>query len=460
MEKYWKNKNILIIGAARQGLALAGYLASQDARVTINDKKTAEQLQAALASMHDSTVEWKLGEHSYDLLDGKDLVCISGGVPLSLPILAEAKKRGLSVTNDSLIFLNESPCPVIGITGSAGKTTTTTLVGRIAAVAQKAPARAWVGGNIGNPLIAQVSGMKQDDISIMELSSFQLELMDKSPQISAILNITPNHLDRHGTLEAYAAIKTNILNFQRPQDTAVLGYEDKGSWALSNKVKGKLISFSFKRPPENQKGTFYENGTLYFSDGQKDIKIMSEELIELRGKHNLLNVLAACAIAFAAGFPISAMQEGVKGFGGVPHRLEFVRDLQGSKWYNDSKSTTPEGSIAGINSFSEPLVIMLGGKDKKLPWDNLAALLRKRVDHLIVFGEAADKILTTLGPWEGSPCLQTVSHCQTLRDAVNEAARVVQAGDVVLLTPGGTSFDEFNNFEERGEFFKKWVNKL
>ena len=460
MNNIWKNKNILIIGAARQGLALARYLANQGAQVTINDKKTAEQLQSAQAALAEISIEWKLGEHSHELLDGMDLVCISGGVPLTLPILLEAKKRGLPISNDSLVFLNETPCPVIGITGSAGKTTTTTLVGRMAAAAQKAPAQAWVGGNIGYPLIAKVNEMSKKDIAVMELSSFQLELMNKSPNISAVLNITPNHLDRHGTLEAYAAIKANILNFQNKTDTAVLGYEDHGAWSLADKVKGNLISFSFKRPPEGQKGTFYQDGLLYFYDGQKDIEIMSEKLIELRGKHNLLNVLAACAIAFAAGFPISAMQEGVKGLSGVEHRLEFIREYKGSKWYNDSKSTTPEGSIAGIKSFTEPLLVLLGGRDKNLPWDNLADLLRVRVDHLIVFGEAAGKILSTLGYWEDSPCLKTVSHCQSLRDAVNEAARIAETGDVVLLTPGGTSFDEFNNFEERGEFFKKWVKEL
>ena len=460
MENYWNNKKILIIGAARQGLALARFLASQGARVTINDKKTAEELQAALAALEDVNIEWKLAEHGEDLLESKDLVCISGGVPLTLPILVEAQKRGLPISNDSLVFLNETPCPVIGITGSAGKTTTTTLVGRMAEAAQKKPAKAWVGGNIGNPLIAQVTEMNENDIAVMELSSFQLELMNKSPRISAILNITPNHLDRHGSLEAYAAIKANILNFQQKTDVTVLGYEDEGAWALKDKVRGSLISFSFKRPPEGQKGTFYENGFLYFHDGKKDLKIMSEDLIELRGKHNLLNVLAACAIAFAAGFPISAMQEGVKGLSGVEHRLEFVREVNGSKWYNDSKSTTPEGSIAGIKSFSEPLVVLLGGKDKNLPWDNLTNLLRERVDHVIVFGQAAAKILNTLGNWEGSPCLQTVSHCQGMRDAVNEAARLAEPGDVVLLTPGGTSFDEFNNFEERGRFFKEWVKEL
>ncbi len=456
----WKGQRVLIIGAARQGLALARYLVSRGAVVTLNDQRNSDKLASAVDSLKDLPVQWALGGHPLDLLDHTDLVCLSGGVSLDMPLAAEAARRGIPLSNDSQLFLEAAPCPVIGITGSAGKTTTTTLVGRMAQAHVQSPNRAWVGGNIGTPLIDQLDAMKPSDLAIVELSSFQLELMTIAPQIAAVLNITPNHLDRHGTLEAYAAAKARILEFQPADSVSILNRDDPGSWELTGKVKGQLVSFGFERPDTGATGTFLENGQLIWQAAGKITPFLSQADILLRGEHNLANVLAAGAIGFAAGFSVEAVAAGVRGFAGVPHRLQLVRELRGVKYYNDSIATAPERTCAAIRSFSEPIVLMLGGRDKNLPWEDLAALVHERVDHAVVFGEASIKILAALGPVRADRLPYTIQHCGNLETAVQAAADVAEPGSVVLLSPGGTSYDEFNDFEERGEAYQLWVNRL
>jgi UDP-N-acetylmuramoylalanine--D-glutamate ligase len=458
--KNWSGKSILIIGAARQGLAAARYLAHKGARVTINDKKEAVQLQAAIDAMASLPIRWELGAHNLNILDGIDLVCISGGVPLELPLIRSALQLGIPLSNDSQLFMEVAPCKVMGITGSAGKTTTTTLVGRMAQAGYEGPGSVWVGGNIGKPLIDLVDEMRPQDLVIMEFSSFQLELMTISPHISAILNITPNHLDRHGTMEAYAAAKAHIIAYQSREDITVLGRDNPGAWALSGDVKGKLVSFGHSALPKGQTGTFIAGQRLVWQDEDQQIEIMPIDRIHLPGRHNQLNVLAACALSFAADLPVEAMGKGVDDFYGVPHRLELVRSWNGSAWYNDSKATTPDGVIASVQSFTEPLILMVGGRDKHLPWEQLASLIRQRVDHLIVFGEAAPLIMEALTHIPTTERPFSVTQCQGVFQAVQSASKLAKAGDVVLLSPGGTSFDEFNNYEERGERFKEWVAQL
>jgi UDP-N-acetylmuramoylalanine--D-glutamate ligase len=460
MKQNWQGQRVLVIGAARQGLALARYLSSKGAAVILNDQSHPDKLAVARESLAGLPVEWVLGSHPLELLDRVDLVCVSGGVPLSLPIVAEALRRGLPLTNDSQIFMEAVPCPVTAITGSAGKTTTTTLVGRMAQAAVQSPRRAWVGGNIGTPLIDLVDEISQDDLVVLELSSFQLELMTHSPQVGAVLNITPNHLDRHGTMQAYTAAKLHILSHQTPSDTAILGREDPGAWGLRDQVRGKLLSFGWQRPELGQAGTFRGSDTLYATDGSSAQKLLSVESVRLRGDHNLLNVLAACAVALASGLPVEALQAGVEGFGGVPHRQELVREWRGSRWYNDSIATAPERTMAAIRSYSEPLVLLLGGRDKNLPWENLAELVRRRVDHLVVFGEAAEKIVMAVGTIHTGERPYSIEVCAGTQAAVEAAARVARPGDVVLFSPGGTSYDEFKDFEERGECFRRWVQQL
>ncbi len=456
--KEWNGRRVLILGAARQGLALARWLSLHGARVTLSDMRPADELRVARESLAEFRINWALGGHPLELLDSTDVLCPSGGVPLTLPIVAEAVKRGIPLSNDTQIFMEVVPCKTIGITGSAGKTTTTTLVGQMAKNAYGD--KAYVGGNIGDPLINHVDNMKPGDVAILEISSFQLDQVTISPDIAAILNITPNHLDRHGTMFAYTASKARILEFQCKEDTAILGHDDKGAWSLRNKVMGKLFTFSLDELEEGLDGAYLHDGLLNLRDGNAYLPLILREKISLRGDHNVLNVLAAFAIGHAAGFTLDAMLEAVEDFRGVPHRLELVRELRGVRWYNDSIATAPERSMAAIRSFNEPIVLMLGGRDKDLPWEDLARLMEERVDHVVIFGEAAEKIegtLNRLGPGEKR---FTVSRAQHLHEAVIQAAQVAEAGDVVLLSPGGTSFDEFKDFAERGERFRAWVQEL
>ncbi len=479
MKTNWNGKRVLILGAARQGLALARWLAVHGAYVTLSDSRSADDLRIARESLAEFQITWALGGHPLELLDSTDVLCLSGGVPLTLPIVAEAIQRGIPLSNDSQIFMEVVPCRTIGITGSAGKTTTTTLVGQMAklacqnAKAQKAEGRpqkdgsafrglpsSYVGGNIGDPLLNYVDEMKLEDVAILELSSFQLDQMTISPNIAAILNITPNHLDRHGTMEAYTAAKARILAFQSKDDVAILGRDDKGAWSLRTAVKGKLFTFSLNELDEGLSGAYHEDGLLSLRDGNAYMPLLLREKIMLRGDHNILNVLAAFTIGHAAGFPLDVMLEAAEEFRGVPHRLELVRELRGVRWYNDSIATAPERAVAAIRAFDEPIVLLLGGRDKDLPWEELMQLAGERVDHVVLFGEAAEKIQKTVTSLGLSRKRFTITRTNGLHEAVRKAAEVAESGDVVLLSPGGTSYDEFKDFAERGERFTAWVQEL
>ena len=454
----WTGKRVLILGAARQGVALTRWLAKHGALVKLSDKRSESELSSARGALSGLPIQWAFGGHPIELLDDADIVCLSGGVPATLPIITEAIKRGIPLSNDTQIFMEAVPCRTIGITGSAGKTTTTTLVGKMAK--ETCGNKAFIGGNIGDPLINYVDEMKSDDLAILEISSFQLEQMTISPNIASILNVTPNHLDRHETMRAYTAAKARILDFQCERDTAVLGRDDAGAWNLRSKVKGRLHSFGFSKMGEESEGTYFQDGILYLYDHRVDIPLLRRDQVQLQGDHNVLNVLAAFAIGHAAGFPLDAMLTAAEDFRGVPHRLELVRALRGVQWYNDSIATAPERTAAAIHSFSEPIVLLLGGRDKNLPWEDLADLIHQRVDHVVLFGEAVEKIEKAVSVSSSEKRPYSLDRVQHMHEAIQRASEIAESGDVVLLSPGGTSFDEFKDFEERGEKFRLWVQEL
>jgi UDP-N-acetylmuramoylalanine--D-glutamate ligase len=457
----WKGKRVVVVGAARQGLALARYLARHEAQVILNDRRPQDEMQQHITELAEFDIEWVLGGHPLKVLDQRpEMVCVSGGVPLDNPIVAAAAKSGIRLSNDTQVFMESVPCKTIGITGSAGKTTTTTLVGRIAQSGAGKYSRVWVGGNIGDPLLNYVDEMQPSDLAILEISSFQSELMTVSPNIAAILNITPNHLDRHVTMEAYTAAKAQVLKHQSISDAAILGRDDPGAWGLAGNVRGKLFSFGLSSLPDGQDGTYIDSpasGKFYLRESGQVTRLPVEDAIELRGLHNTVNVMAACTIAHMAGFTPAEMLAGIQGFRGVPHRLEFVRTWRGAQWYNDSIATAPERTAAAIHSFGGPLILLLGGRDKDLPWEDLAKLIHQRVDHVVLFGEAAEKINTALGQRIPGSRPFSVTRVEKCQEAVLAASRLAQPGFVVLFSPGGTSYDEFKDFEERGEKFKQWV---
>ena len=382
------------------------------------------------------------------LLDDQDVVAISGGVPADSAMVRTAKERGLLVTNDSQEFMRRSPTAVIGITGSAGKTTTTALTGVMAQVAGR---RTWVGGNIGQPLIADLHKMEADDVVVQELSSFQLEVWTVSPQIATVLNITPNHLDRHKTMEAYAEAKANIFKHQTAEDIAVLCADDAGSMGLRPYIQGQLRTFSMEE--EVADGAFLRQDEIVLRNGREKV-VCNVEDVRLRGRHNLLNVLAAVTLADSAGVEVEPMRQAIRTFKGVEHRLERVRELYGVQYINDSIATAPERALAAIASFDEPIILLAGGKDKDMEWDTWTEVVKQRVKQVILFGDLADLLAEKL---LGFDRMQRV---ETMAEAVELAADTAVSGDVVLLSPGGTSFDAFDDFAQRGEVFREIVNGL
>jgi UDP-N-acetylmuramoylalanine--D-glutamate ligase len=451
-------KRVVILGLARQGKSLARYLARNRVQVTASDLRDEATLADTLAELEGLPIRYVLGEHPTDLLDGADLVCLSGGVPIDIPFVVEARERDIPLSNEAQVFLERCPAPVIGITGSAGKTTTTALTGQMCKIA----GRAWVGGNIGNPLIDDLDEIQPGDRVVMELSSFQLELMTVSPQVAAVLNITPNHLDRHGTMKVYIDAKRHIVSHQKASDFAILGYDDANARSLALDTDAHVVWFS--GGAEVEEGAFRAGDELVLRLQGRDTPICHVSEVKLLGRHNLLNVLAACALAGVSGVPAEVMRQAATTFTGVEHRLELTRELDGVRWYNDSMATAPERSLAALRSFSEPIVLLAGGRDKKLPWGEFADETVQRVRHLVTFGEAgpmiAQVVQKALNGGIVEAQLEGVTQVETLEEAVEAAARVACSGDVVLLSPGGTSFDAFQDFAERGAMFKALVRQL
>ncbi|MGD2164441.1 MAG: UDP-N-acetylmuramoyl-L-alanine--D-glutamate ligase [Anaerolineae bacterium] len=458
---------MVILGLARQGVALARYLTEAGAEVTVSDLQDENALADRLEQIADLSVDYALGGHPIRLLDDADLVCVSGGVPLDIPFVEEALRRNIPLSNDVQIFLDRCPATVIGITGSAGKTTTTALVGEMC---RAAGLRTWVGGNIGNPLIGDVGAMEPEDLVVMELSSFQLALMTTSPHVAAVLNITPNHLDRHKTMEAYIAAKQNIVAHQTGDDMALLGYDDANARAMALETPAQL--FFFSGGAEVDAGAFKTNGELTLRMNGVDREICKASEVQLLGRHNVLNILAASSLASMVGVPLQAIRDVATSFSGVDHRLELVQEWTGVRWYDDSIATAPERSLAAIRSFEDPIILLAGGRDKDLPWDAFAEETLRRVRHLITFGEAgpmiADEVEAAAGRNGSVPArnhratrrLEGITRVESLDEAVDVAARLAEPGDVVLLSPGGTSFDAFRDFAERGERFSALARRV
>lgn len=454
-------KRLVIIGLARQGEALARFAAGAGADVVVSDLRPAETLTESIKALEELDISYVLGEHPLSLLQGTDLLAISGGVPPAAPIVRAARERGIPITNDSLEFVRRSPAPVIGVTGSAGKTTTTALTG---AMGHASGRTTWVGGNIGRPLIAHLHEIGPQDLVVQELSSFQLEIWSpewgrtagQSPDVAAVLNVMPNHLDRHKTMAAYAGAKANILRYQEEDGVAVLCADDEGSMAMQEHVRGRLRTFSARRTVAD--GAFVRDGQIWLRSGDRETAVCAVADVRLRGDHNVLNVLAATALADAAGVPQQAIAEAIAGFTGVAHRLELVATVDGAQWVNDSIATAPERALAAIDAFSEPLILLAGGRDKDMVWDEWARRVTRRVRHVVLFGELASALARHLQ--RQRPQRPDMTQVETLEEAVDAAARLARPGDVVLLAPGGTSYDAFKDFEERGEAFRHFVRAL
>jgi len=451
------NKSVTVLGLGIEGVDLVRYLAAQGASVTVSDVKSPEELSRRIQQLDGLPVRFSLGGHQAEDITKAEMVFVSQGVSLTLPALIDARQRGVPIGSMTQLFLELCPGPVVGITGSSGKTTTTALV---AAMFKAGGRRHVVGGNIGVGLLGLLDQITPETYVVLEMSHTQLETAERSPHIACVLNVTPNHLDRY-SWEEYTALKLGILKYQTRNDIAVLNLDDEVTCSFATEAPGSVIWFSSRRVP-NGDGAFVREGWIIWRRGLVETKLLSTDAVPLLGAHNISNVLAAVAVGGAVGLEFAAMEHAIRDFTPVPHRLELVDRIGGAAYYNDSIATTPERTMAGLSSFHEPIVLLLGGRGKNLPFETLARQAIERCRAVVCFGEAGPEIEDALRavaiPVNGAaPPVERVS---TLEEAVEVAKRHAHIGDVVLMSPACTSFDSYANFEERGEDFRRIVEKF
>ena len=443
----FRNRRIGVVGLAREGIDLVQFLHRHGSRVTVSDRAPETELTDALKAIAEVPAQLRLGrQEAGDLLDC-DEIFVSPGVPQDIALLAAARDRGIPISSATRLFFELCPGPIVGITGSSGKTTTTSMVGSILQVAE---IPSVVGGNIGRPVLGRLEELTPSTWSVLELSSFQLSDIDRSPPVAAVLNITPNHLDRHPDMDDYIRAKGNLVRYQRPHDVAVLNADEPNSAGLPH--RSRTLKFSLEREVE---GAWYDGQDLWLSGRATPLINRSE--VPLRGDHNVANTLAAMTIGSAIGCPPDAIAEAIRRFEAVPHRLEVVAVVDGVTYVNDSIATSPERSLAALKALEEPVVLIAGGRDKHLPMEEWAHEIGRRTRGVVLVGEAAPLIERALRKARAE---QPVARARSFGETIPLARGLARPGDVVLLSPGCTSFDEFRDYEARGEFFRAAVQAL
>jgi UDP-N-acetylmuramoylalanine--D-glutamate ligase len=444
------NKKVLVVGLGKSGVASALFLKSRGAVVTVSDAKPQQQLGSELSLLLDHGIAIETGGHGERTFREQDLIVVSPGVPFDAPLLQQARAMGENVIGEIELAAQFFPGRMIAITGSNGKTTTTALTGEILSAGGF---HTLVGGNIGTPAISLVNDATPQTIAVLEVSSFQLETIQSyRPYIAVVLNVTPDHLDRHRTFAAYAAAKARIFENQEPDDFAVLNADDPTCASLAGAVKSKLSWFSRKK--EVNPGAFVRDGQIIFRDADGEKEIMPLGDISLKGSHNVENVLAAASVGMLMQCSPVQIRKAIREFKAVEHRLEYVATIRGVEFYNDSKATNVDATIKAIESFPANIHLILGGKDKGSDYSVLNDLLRARVKVVYTIGAAAQKIETQIKD------TVEIVHAETLDAAVKRAAKAAQPGDIVLLAPACASFDQFENYEHRGKTFKEIVKAL
>jgi UDP-N-acetylmuramoylalanine--D-glutamate ligase len=444
-----KDKRVLVVGLGKSGVASALFLEARGARVTVSDAKREDQLRGEIPALLDRGITVETGKHGERTFGCQELIVVSPGVPGDLAVLQHARSLNIPIIGEIELTARFLAGKIIAITGSNGKTTTTTLTGEIIASGGR---KTLVGGNIGTPAITFVEQSSPDTWVVLEISSFQLESIETfHPHISAVLNLTPDHLDRHGSMERYVAAKARIFENQDTGDYAVLNADHEATRALAKGIKPQVLWFSRKH--EVERGACVKDGAIVYR-GRETVEIMPLAEIALKGAHNVENVLAAVAIGMAAGVEPSAIRRAVKDFRAVEHRLEYVATLRGVQYYNDSKATNVDATIKALESFPANVHLILGGRDKDSDYHELIPLIYGRVKRVYTIGEAAAKIESQIHG--AAPLLSA----QTLEAAVREAAEAASAGDVVLLAPACASYDQFSSYEHRGRVFKELVQSL
>jgi UDP-N-acetylmuramoylalanine--D-glutamate ligase len=443
------NKRVLVVGLGKSGVASALFLKAQGAKVTVSDTKSGDDLRNEIPVLLDHGITVETGGHGDRTFRGQDLIVVSPGVPVDAPPLVQARALGESVIGEIELAAQFLPGPIVAITGSNGKTTTTTLTGEIMT---SAGFSALVGGNIGTPAISLAERAKPETTIVLEISSFQLETIQTfRPKVAVVLNVTPDHLDRHRTFEVYVDAKARIFENQQGSDFAVLNADDLTCVAMGARTRAQV--FWFSRQKEVEHGACVRDGNIVFRDNSGQREIMQVSEIPLKGAHNLENVLAAVCAGALMGCAPDKIRKAVSDFKAVEHRLEFVATIRGVDYYNDSKATNVDATIKALESFPANIHLILGGKDKGSDYAVLNDLLRQRVKRVYTIGAAAAKIESQIkGP--------EVVHAETLENAIRKANAVAQSGDVVLLAPACASFDQFKSYEHRGKMFKEIVRSL
>ena len=453
---YLKGKKVAIIGLGVSNLPLLKYMYEKKAKVTVFDEKDKEEVPRKLLERLDKyETNAFFGKNCFENLKKFDIIFRS---PSCLPTrkeLVEEKERGAIITSEIEMLMKLCPCKIIGVTGSDGKTTTTSL---IYSILKKAGYNTYLGGNIGIPLFTKIDEMKPDDVLVLELSSFQLMGMKISPNISVITNITPNHLNIHKDYEEYIDAKKTIFKYQNENDYLVLNYDNEITRACRKEAKSKVTYFSSKEKLDN--GFIVDNGIIKECEDGIRKHVLNTKDVLLRGNHNFENIGAALAATKTLVDQDIAV-EAVKEFKAVEHRLEFVREIDNVKWYNDSVSSSPTRTIAGLNSFDEDIVLIAGGYDKNLDYTPIAKPILKKVKTLILLGATSGKIFNAVKDEEEKEKKHVdIYMCDNLEEAINLAKKYAKPNEVVLFSPASASFDMFKNFAERGNIFKNLVNKL
>lgn len=454
--KYLNKRKVAIIGLGVSNIPLLDYLHENNARVTVFDDKEIDQIpKDVMDKITKYSFSFSFGKNSLSKLVGFDLIFRSPSCLPTNPALSAESDRGAIVTSEIEMLMKMCPCKVIGVTGSDGKTTTTSLV---ASILKKAGYKCYLGGNIGVPLFTKLNEITPENIVVLELSSFQLMGMDISPEISVITNITPNHLNIHKDYQEYIDAKKNIFKFQSQDGILITNFDNEVTKQISKEANGKVIYFSSKQKLDD--GYIVDGDVIKECDDKLRKHILNVKDVKLRGVHNFENICTAIA-ATRTLVDIDTAIEAIKQFESVEHRIEFVREVFGVKWYNDSSSSSPTRTISGLNAFSEDIVLIAGGYDKKLDYKPIAKPIVDKVKTLILLGQTSGKIFDAVKEeLEKQNKTIDIYMCNNLPDTVEVAKKHAKSGQVVLFSPASASFDMFKNFAERGEKFKDLVNKL
>jgi UDP-N-acetylmuramoylalanine--D-glutamate ligase len=445
-----KDKRVLVVGLGKSGVASALFLKERGARVTVSDTKSPDQLRDEIPVLLDHGITVETGGHGERTFRGQDLIVVSPGVPVDAAPLVQARAAGEPVIGEIELAAQNLSGEIVAITGSNGKTTTTTLVGEILA-AGGFPVS--VGGNIGTPAISLVERTNRQTIVVLEVSSFQLETIQTfRPKIAVILNITPDHLDRHRTFQTYVDAKARVFENQQSSEFAVLNEDDPTCRTLRDRTRAQVFWFSRKK--EVQQGACLRDGRIFFLDGKSQREVMLVSEIPLKGAHNVENVLAGVCAGALMGCEPAKIREAIHNFKAVEHRLEYVATIKGVEYFDDSKATNVDATIKALESFPKNIHLILGGKDKGSDYTVLNDLLRERVKRVYTIGAAAEKIESQI---KGAA---EIVHAETLENAIRRASAVAEPGDIVLLAPACASFDQFQSYHHRGQVFKEVVHAL